>query len=107
MVNDSSGRAARIDLLIQKARHGNHEALGELLERFRPALNDLAGQLLSPALAQKVGASDLVQETCLDAMRDFGSARVDHAVGLEVWLLALLANNVKDWQRKFQTSKKR
>jgi len=67
----------------------------------------LARQLLSPAIAQKVGASDLVQETCLEAMRDFGTARVRDVAGMQAWLTTLLANNVKDWQRKYRSSKKR
>ena len=100
-------RIASIDLLIKQARKGNHQALGSLLEQFRPAMTDLARQFLSPALAQKVGASDLVQETCLDAMRDFNDARVGTAAATEAWLVTLLANNIKDWQRKFQSSRKR
>jgi RNA polymerase sigma-70 factor (ECF subfamily) len=105
--NTSTGRAARINSLIEQARAGDHHALGELLERFRPALAKLASQLLSPALAQKVGASDLVQETCLDAMRDFRATRALHAHGVKIWLITLLTNNLKDWQRKFRSAKKR
>lgn len=93
--------------LFSRARAGDGQALGDLLEQFRQPLNDLARQLLSPALAQKVGASDLVQETCLDAMRDFGASRVSDPAGMEAWLIKLLANNVKDWQRKFRSSTKR
>jgi RNA polymerase sigma-70 factor, ECF subfamily len=77
------------------------------LERFRGSLCDLARQLLSPELAQKVAASDLVQETCVDAMRDFRSADVDHVRGQEAWLVTLLTNNLIDWQRRFKRSKKR
>ena len=104
--HDSRTDLAEREFLVQ-ARAGDRRALGELLERFRPTLNDLAGQLLSPALVQKVGASDLVQETCLDAMRDFGAARVEHMQGLQAWLITLLTNNIKDWQRKYRSAKKR
>src|SRR5262245_52451024 len=104
---DSSQRNSSASGLLKRARQGDHYALGELLECFRPAMQDWARQFLSPLLAQKVGASDLVQETCLDAMRDFGAARVTDAAGLETWLATLLANNLKDWQRKFTMSKKR
>jgi RNA polymerase sigma-70 factor (ECF subfamily) len=93
--------------LLKRAKAGDHEALGALLERFRNPLCDHARQLLSPELAQKVSASDLVQETCIDAMRDFHRARLDHVKSLEAWLVALLANNLIDWQRRFKRSKKR
>jgi len=102
----SHGEAAS-SALLKRARTGERQALGELLDHFRPALSDLARQLLSPALAQKVGASDLVQETCLDAMRDFEAARVHNVAGMEAWLVTLLSNNLKDWQRKFRASQKR
>jgi RNA polymerase sigma-70 factor, ECF subfamily len=100
-------RSSPIPVLLDRARAGDRDALGELLERFRGSLCDLARQLLSPELAQKVAASDLVQETCIDAMRDFRSAGVDHVRGLEAWLVTLLTNNLIDWQRKFKRSKKR
>jgi RNA polymerase sigma-70 factor (ECF subfamily) len=104
---NSSRRNSSASGLLTRAREGDRQALGELLERFRPAMQEWARQFLPPALAQKVGASDLVQETCLDAMRDFGAARVQHAAAMEAWLLALLTNNLKDWQRKFKSSRKR
>jgi RNA polymerase sigma-70 factor (ECF subfamily) len=105
--SESSPKRDSRTALIELARQGDAQALGDLLERFRPSLNDLARQLLSPAIAQKVGASDLVQETCLEAMRDFGTARVRDVAGMQAWLTTLLANNVKDWQRKYRSSKKR
>ncbi len=111
MVQSQADDSKRTDLaagaLLKEARCGDTQALGELLERCRPAMNAMARQLLSPALAQKIGSSDLVQETCLDAMRDFGAAQVRSITAMEAWLATLLANNLKDWQRKFKSSKKR
>jgi RNA polymerase sigma-70 factor (ECF subfamily) len=104
---DSSNGRDVTAALLERARNGEAQALGDLLEHFRPYLSNLARQLLSPALAQKVGASDLFQETCIDAMRDFGAARVQNVVSLEAWLVSLLSNNLKDWQRKFRASQKR
>lgn len=105
--DEPSKADAAIHSLLMRARMGDAQALGELLEQFRPRLNKLASQLLSAELAQKVGASDLVQETCLDAMRDFRAARVDHVAVLEAWLVTMLANNVEDWRRRFEKSRKR
>jgi RNA polymerase sigma-70 factor (ECF subfamily) len=102
----SSERSAAVGLLAQ-AQKGDRRALGDLLERFRPALHDLARQLLSRDLAQKVAASDLVQETCIDAMQGFDAADVRHVGALEAWLVTLLTHNLIDWQRRFKKSQKR
>lgn len=58
---------------IAAARDGSDDALGESLEACRAYLLLVARQEIDPALMAKAGASDLVQETFLEAQRDFGS----------------------------------
>ena len=54
------------------ARQRSEEAQGQVLELCRPYLLHIANQELASDLQPKIGASDLVQETFLDAHRDFG-----------------------------------
>ena len=57
--------------LFRRARTGDAPALGQLLEKYRryPAL--LARLQIDRWLQSKVDAADLVQETFLEAHRDF------------------------------------
>jgi RNA polymerase sigma-70 factor, ECF subfamily len=57
--------------LVAAARAGSREALGRALEIHRHYLLAIAERQLDPDLRSKGGASDLVQETFLEAQRDF------------------------------------
>ena len=58
------------------ARQGSLDALGRLLESCRNYLLLLANQQLREDLQAKAGGSDLVQDTFLEAQRDFRAFRV-------------------------------
>src|SRR5437588_10211778 len=53
------------------ARAGSTDALGRLLGAYRNYLLRIARQEIAPALQAKESPSDVVQETFLDAQRDF------------------------------------
>jgi RNA polymerase sigma-70 factor (ECF subfamily) len=95
-----------IDLLAQ-ARAGSAEALGCLLEPSRDYLLLIAGQELDADLRAKGGASDLVQETFLEAFRDFAQFRGASEAELRGWLRRLLLNNLANFTRKFRDADKR
>ena len=67
----------------------------------------VAQQELSPELRSKGGASDLVQETFLEAQRDFGRFRGDSEGELLAWLRRLLLNNLANFSRSFRATDKR
>src|SRR5438874_308510 len=99
----SPGRAARTtrfgmpdseeDVLLAAARGGCRQALGALLERYRDYLLLLARAELAPDLRPKEGASDLVQQTFLEAQRDFAAFQGRTEEELLAWLKRLLRNN--------------
>src|SRR5262245_28878947 len=69
--NEMDRSAASIARRIRLAREGRSEALNELLDVHRNFLRLLATTSLEPALAGKVDASDVVQETLLRAYEAF------------------------------------
>ncbi|MHC4164564.1 MAG: sigma factor, partial [Planctomycetota bacterium] len=71
--SSSSGVAS----LLQAARRGDDQALGELLEAYRSYLRLLARLEVGRRLRTKLDASDLVQETFLQAHRAFDEFRGD------------------------------
>src|SRR5262249_25645214 len=83
--------------LLGPARAGSREALGQVIEAFRPYLLLVAREEQDPAFQGKGGASDLVEETFLEAVRDFDRFHGTTAEELLAWLRKLLLNNVADF----------
>ena len=61
--------SAEIRRLLDEAGAGNHRAFGELFTRHRPELRRFIERRLDPAMHSRVDASDVVQETQLEAFR--------------------------------------
>ena len=68
------------------ARAGSREALGKVLEAARQYLVSIARQELDPDLRAKNSPSDLVQETFVEAQRDFGQFQGATDAELLAWL---------------------
>ena len=82
--------------------NGDQNALGRLYEACRPYLLLVANQELDAALAVKGGASDIVQETFLDAHRGFARFQGETKADLLAWLRVLLQNNMTDHVRRYR-----
>ena len=93
--------------LLQQAQEGSSAAIGSLLEGARSYLMLQAEHQLPLTLRAKVGPSDIVQETALDAHRDFLRFRGTTQEELYAWLRTILQNNVMDAVRRFDMAQKR
>lgn len=92
--------------LLTAAQAGSKEALAQLLEACQSYLLFIASQELDPALRAKGGASDLVQETMLDAYKDFARFQGGQEE-LLAWLRQLLRNNLVNFARRYRDTGKR
>jgi RNA polymerase sigma-70 factor (ECF subfamily) len=92
---------------LAAAQAGSPEALGKVLETFRAYLLLVADRELDPQLRAKGGSSDLVQETFLEAQRDFAQFQGPSVEELRAWLRRLLLNNVANFTRNFRQRAKR
>jgi RNA polymerase sigma-70 factor (ECF subfamily) len=81
--------------------------MGHALDACRGYLLSIASQELDPDLQAKGGASDLVQETLLHAVRGFGGFRGDTEAELLAWLRRMLLNNLADFTRLYRAADKR
>ncbi len=93
--------------LLAAARAGSRDALGRALEACRRYLLGVAEGELDPDLSAKGGASDLVQETFLEAQRDFAGFKGSSAEELRAWLRQVLLHNVGAFTRRYRTTSKR
>ncbi len=57
--------------MLAEAKNGNKEILGQLLDQYRPYLFVLAHRYLDQRVQGRVDANDLVQQTFMEAHRDF------------------------------------
>jgi RNA polymerase sigma-70 factor (ECF subfamily) len=92
---------------LEAARAGSNEALGEALEACRGYLLMVANRGLDPDLRAKGGASDLVQETFLEAQRDFAQFSGTDDAELRAWLSHMLFNNLANFGRRYRDTDKR
>jgi len=92
---------------LSAARAGSRDALGEALQACRGYLLTVAERELDPALRAKGGASDLVQQTLVEAVRDFGRFEGASEAELLQWLRRLLLNNLVDFTREYRAAAKR
>jgi RNA polymerase sigma-70 factor, ECF subfamily len=88
-------------------RMPEHNAIvsGEL-GGFRPYLLMLARLQFNDALQAKLDASDVVQQTLLDAHKCFAQFRGGSSGEMAAWLRQILARNMSDELRKFRRGKR-
>ncbi len=100
-------RDERSEPLIRAAQDGSSSALGQLLEGTRNYLLMAANRALDADLRAKGGASDLVQETFVEAFRDFSHFTGTSEPQLIAWLLAILDHRLANHVRHYRRTKKR
>jgi RNA polymerase sigma-70 factor (ECF subfamily) len=103
----TSPTAPEPEELLRQARAGDGRALGQLLERYRNYLRLLARLQIDRRLQGKLDASDLVQETFLEAHRDFAQFRGGSERELTGWLRQVLARNLANAVRHYCGTKRR
>jgi RNA polymerase sigma-70 factor (ECF subfamily) len=96
-----------IERLLQDAKAGDAATIGRLLELYRRYLSLLARVQIGRRLQGKVDASDLVQETFLDAHRNFAGFRGGTEAEFVQWLRQILAGNLADLLRRYLGAKGR
>ena len=89
------------DRLIRAARAGVPDALNELLGLYRAQVRYEAGIRLEGALRAKLDGSDAAQNVLLRATERFDQFRGEGASEFAAWLRTILANHLKDEQRRY------
>jgi RNA polymerase sigma-70 factor (ECF subfamily) len=87
--------------LIRRCRAGEGPAREQLFDRYQAYLQMLARAQLGRHLRGKCDPSDVVQQTLLEAHRDFAAFQGTREVELLAWLRRILAHNLFNEARRF------
>ena len=103
------GNAARpgVSELIRKARGGDADCREQLFGLCRSYLGFVARAQVESWLRAKVDASDVVQQTMMEAHRDFERFEGQTEREWLAWLRKILAHNVADFVRHYRGTAKR
>ncbi len=93
--------------LLKEAIQGNNEAVGRLLEHFRPYLFVIASRRLDDRVRGRLDANDIVQTTFLEAHRDFEQFQGKEINSFLAWLRNILQHNVESAHQRHLTAQKR
>jgi RNA polymerase sigma-70 factor (ECF subfamily) len=87
--------------LIRRCRGGDSTAREQLFSRYHAYLHMLARAQLGRHLRTKCDSSDVVQQTLLEAHRDFPDFQGQHEPELLAWMRRILAHNLFNEARRF------
>ncbi len=94
-------------LLLDALRQGNTAARGGILLRYQPWLRLLARLQLDSRFRGKFDASDIVQQTLLEACRALPQFRGDTEAELRAWLRQILAHVLAHEIRRYHGTQQR
>jgi RNA polymerase sigma-70 factor (ECF subfamily) len=92
---------------IRQAKAGCETSLGELLDHARGYLQRLAGAAIDSDVRGQLSASDVVQETMMNAQVDFDNFQGEDSKQLVAWLRRILINNLLNHYRRLRKTQKR
>jgi len=103
----TTGGDPSVTVLLARAKAGSTADVERLFARCRNYLGVVARAQVESWLRAKADASDIVQETLLQAHRDFAHFRGATEAEWLAWLRQILAHNVADFVRRYRGTGKR
>lgn len=103
----SSDPAPAVDPRLARAGQGDQAALGELLAEQRERLRRMIALRLDRRLQGRVDASDVIQESFLEAARRLNEFLVNPSVPFYVWLRFLAVQKLAETNRRHLGAKMR
>ncbi|MEM8912437.1 MAG: sigma-70 family RNA polymerase sigma factor [Planctomycetota bacterium] len=87
---------SQINYLLAAARDGDTDSLGRLFEIYRNYIAILASTQVRNRLRVRASASDIVQDTFMNAHRGFGEFRGTTGNEFVVWLRTILTRRIQN-----------
>ena len=95
------------DTTVRLAKDGSLSGLGDLLEKFRPLLLQMANAKIDSGLRRRLSESDVVQQTMLTASTSVADFRGSTETEFRNWLLRIFESRLADGFRRHRLAEKR
>jgi RNA polymerase sigma-70 factor (ECF subfamily) len=93
--------------LLEEVRQGRDGAVDRLLTRHREPLRRMIDLRMDPAIAQRLDASDVVQDVLLEASRRLQDFLKNPSMPFHLWLRHIAKDHVIDAHRRHHQARKR
>jgi len=93
--------------LLAQARLGDVDAVNGLLDRHRDALRRMVSLRMDRAMQQRVDASDIVQDTLMEANRRLREYLADPRMPFHLWLRHIARDRLIDAHRRHRAAARR
>ena len=93
--------------LLAGARDGNEVAVNQLMNRHRDALRQMVKMRLDRAIAQRLDASDIVQDVLLEANNRLSDYINNPVMPFHLWLRQLAKDRMIDMHRRHRGAQRR
>lgn len=104
--DQTTQRPVPFEDLFLRARNGDREAIGTLLDTHRNYLLMVAAAEFDDQITARAGASDVVQESLLHAQQHFDQFQGTAESEFRAWLRAILTNDLRKTRRTHFTRKR-
>jgi RNA polymerase sigma-70 factor, ECF subfamily len=94
-------------VLLDKARHGDGDAVNGLLERHRAAIRRMIDRRMDRAVQRRVDASDIVQDVLVEANRRLGDYLANPTMPFGIWLRHMARDRLIDAHRRHRVASTR
>lgn len=93
--------------LLAEIREGDPEAVNALIERHREAVRRFVRMRMDQAIAQRVDASDVVQDVIFEASRRLEDYIKNPVMPFHLWLRHLAKDRIIDMHRRHRAAQRR
>lgn len=93
--------------LLSLARHGDGDAVNQLIERHRDSLRHLVRMRLDRQIQPRVDASDIVQDVMVEASRRLDDYLANPVMPFHLWVRHIARDRIIDAHRRHRVSAKR
>jgi len=99
--------ASSVQQFLDQAKAGNADAVDQLLARHREPIRRMIDLRLDPAIAQRLDASDVVQEVLIEANRRLQDYLKAPSMPFHLWLRHIAKDHIIDAHRRHHQAQKR
>ncbi|MCA9029769.1 MAG: sigma-70 family RNA polymerase sigma factor [Planctomycetaceae bacterium] len=92
--------------LLDSAQQGSDQAVNQLLEHHRDALRKMVGLRLDRQIAQRIDASDVVQDVMLEAAQRLKQYLQDPQIPFHIWLRQIAKDRMIDLHRRHHAQRR-